>query len=293
MRQGPRIRGARGTFFLALPLLTALGIACAHPAPARQDPVAESSGSSGASPRTLGWIAGQWERAEGVEHWHEAGGVLWGVGFTVKGGKTAFFEVLLIEAADGRLRYVAMPGGKTEVMFPAVEIGADAVTFANPQHDFPKTIHYRREGDELAARVAGDGSGEDYRWRRASQGRAEPLEAADRAFAADSASRGLPAWVSAFDSGGAMWSRRRKVALTGDAIRETMAPLFEKKVQIEWAPVASGLSPAGDLGYTVGTSRYTGPGPDGARVETHRGAYVSIWRRQADGSWKVLFDTGN
>ena len=63
-------------------------------------------------------------------------------------------------------------------------------------------------------------------------------------------------------------------------------------VQIEWAPFASGLSPAGDLGYTVGTSRFTSPGAGGARVESHRGSYVSIWRRQPGGGWKVLFDTG-
>ena len=71
-----------------------------------------------------------------------------------------------------------------------------------------------------------------------------------------------------------------------------MEPLFAKGVQIEWAPVASGLSPAGDLGYTVGTSRYTAPDASGARVETGRGSYVSIWRKQSDGGWKVLFDTG-
>jgi ketosteroid isomerase-like protein len=26
--------------------------------------------------------------------------------------------------------------------------------------------------------------------------------------------------------------------------------------------------------------------------EPRHGAYVTIWHRQADGSWKVLFDTG-
>ena len=88
-----------------------------------------------------------------------------------------------------------------------------------------------------------------------------------------------------------MWSRRQRARLDGPAIRATMAPLFEKGTRIEWAPIASGLSPAGDLGYTIGTSRFTAPGPGGGVVETHRGSYVTLWRRDGTG-WKVWFDTG-
>jgi ketosteroid isomerase-like protein len=253
-----------------------------------------SAGSTAADVQTVGWMVGRWQRPEGVEHWTAAGGVLWGVGFSTREGQTALFEVLLIEAADGGLRYVAMPNGKPEVAFAAVSAGADGAAFSNPAHDFPKVIRYRRDGEALFARVEGDGGeGEDYRWQAAGPGRAEPLESADRAFAADTARRGIEGWMAAFDPAGAMWNRSRKANLSGEAIRETMAPLFARGVQIAWEPVASGLSPAGDLGYTVGTSRFTAPDSKGVRVETHRGSYVTIWRRQPDGSWKVLFDTGS
>jgi ketosteroid isomerase-like protein len=265
--------------------------------PAAGQPAGASGGGGAAGGRSevgpeLGWIVGRWARPAGIEHWAQAGGVLWGVGFSVRDDKTELFEALLIEKAGGGLRYVAMPNGKREVAFPATEAGPAGAVFANPQHDFPRIIRYRREGDVLVARVEGDAPAEDYRWQLEPPGRAEALEAADRAFAADTASRGVEGWVAAFDPAGAMWNRRRQVSQAGEGIRAAMAPLFAKGVQIEWAPLASGLSPAGDLGYTVGTSRFTAPDASGARTETHRGAYVTIWRKQSDGRWKVLFDTG-
>jgi ketosteroid isomerase-like protein len=244
--------------------------------------------------QTVAWMVGRWQRPEGVEHWTAAGDVLWGVAFSIRNGQTALFEVLLIEAANGGLRYVAMPNGRPEVGFAASSWGVAEVTFSNPAHDFPKVIKYRRQGQALFARVEGDaGEGEDYQWQAAAPGRTEPLESADRAFAADTAARGIDGWMAAFDPAGAMWERGRKQTLSAEAIRASMGPLFARGVQITWQPVASGLSPAGDLGYTVGTSRSTAPDDRGARVETHRGSYVTIWRRQPDGSWKVLFDTGS
>ncbi len=251
-------------------------------APAPGSPLAEQ----------FGWLLGRWERTQGIEHWTPARDVLFGVGFTVKDGSTGFFEVLLIEAGEGGVQYVAFPAGQNEVAFALAQNLGKAASFTNPQHDFPKVIRYARVGkDGLSAQVSGDDPAavESFELHRGQPGRAEALEAADMAFARDTAARGIDGWVSAFDPTGAMWSRRKKARIEGhDAIRETMTPLFANGTRIEWQPIASGMSPAGDLGYTIGTSRFT----NAAGEETHAGAYVTIWRRQADGSWKVLFDTG-
>ena len=52
------------------------------------------------------------------------------------------------------------------------------------------------------------------------------------------------------------------------------------------------VSLSGDLGYTVG--RFESVSVDSMGVETRgQGLYVSIWRRQEDGSWKVEMDLGN
>jgi hypothetical protein len=251
------------------------------------DPAAKPSGVG-----ALSWLLGRWERPQGVEHWTAAGEVMWGVGLTLKDSKTSDFEVLAIEPGDRGLRYVAIPQGTSEVRFPLLRAGPSEVVFANPEHDFPKLIRYRRQGDELTARVEGDGPAQEFRWRLAGPGRDESLEKSDRVFAAETARLGVDGWIAAFDSVGVMWNRGRGQSLGGQAIRQAMAPLFDSGVQIEWAPIASGVSLAGDLGYTVGRSRFTAADPGGGRVETHRGSYVTIWRRQEIGTWKVLFDTG-
>ena len=240
----------------------------------------------------LSWLLGRWERQQGFEHWTVAGDVMWGVGFSSRDGKTSQFEVLAIEPGDRGLRYVAIPQGTDEVRFPVLRGGPSEVVFANPEHDFPRIIRYRRDGDELIARLEGDSPAQEYRWRLAGPGRDESLERSDRAFAEDTAHRGVDGWIAAFDEVGVMWNRGRGQSLGGQAIRQAMAPLFDSGMQLEWTPISSGVSLAGDLGYTVGRSRYTAANPGGGRVETHRGSYVTIWRRQEIGTWKVLFETG-
>lgn len=48
----------------------------------------------------------------------------------------------------------------------------------------------------------------------------------------------------------------------------------------------------GDLAYIEGIASMSVPGPDGQRVrEEYR--YVEVWKRQADGSWKVIQDISN
>ena len=45
----------------------------------------------------------------------------------------------------------------------------------------------------------------------------------------------------------------------------------------------------GDLGYTVGTVQVTAPGPAGELATTAE-RDVHIWRKQADGTWKLAID---
>jgi len=115
---------------------------------------------------------------------------------------------------------------------------------------------------------------------------ATALEDADRAFAAASKARGADAWAETVAEHGVLYRRQGLVAGPA-AVRETMAkPLAEATVL--WEPVASGINPAGTLGFTVGRARWMGRGnePVGA------GSYVTIWQRQPDGTWKWVFDAG-
>jgi ketosteroid isomerase-like protein len=59
--------------------------------------------------------------------------------------------------------------------------------------------------------------------------------------------------------------------------------------QLLWEPRTGAVSQAGDLGWLTGPYRSTAR--DGATGESY-GAYFSIWKRQADGTYKVRLDIG-
>ena len=61
---------------------------------------------------------------------------------------------------------------------------------------------------------------------------------------------------------------------------------------LEWKPVKAETSRSGDLGYTWGTYQYKWIDTDGQKKVNH-GKYVTVWRKQAGGSWKVVADIGN
>lgn len=121
----------------------------------------------------------------------------------------------------------------------------------------------------------------------------ESLIQADREFDQATAEKGVGAWVSYFAEDGRMFPAGAEIVSGKEAIREAMAPAFATPgFSLRWKPLGAEVSNAGDLGYTYGTYVAKGPGPKGEAVERH-GKYVSIWRKQPDGSWKVVVDIGN
>ena len=61
---------------------------------------------------------------------------------------------------------------------------------------------------------------------------------------------------------------------------------------LTWKPFLAQVAAAGDLGYTLGTYEARSAGEDGKPV-TRYGKYCTIWKKQADGSWKYIVDLGN
>ena len=75
-------------------------------------------------------------------------------------------------------------------------------------------------------------------------------------------------------------------------IAKTMAFLDDKSNHLTWKPDGADVSSSGDLGYTYGTFEFSTAGKDGKPTVEH-GKYTSIWKKQKDGSWKVVLDMGN
>src|SRR5580704_17409142 len=75
-------------------------------------------------------------------------------------------------------------------------------------------------------------------------------------------------------------------------IAKGMGFLDQKDNHLTWTPVGADISTSGDLGYTYGNYEFRSKDKDGKRVVDH-GKYTSIWKKQGDGSWKVVLDMGN
>jgi ketosteroid isomerase-like protein len=59
---------------------------------------------------------------------------------------------------------------------------------------------------------------------------------------------------------------------------------------LTWEPAFADVSRAGDLGYTTGPWEFREKSASDPPVAF--GQYVTVWRRQPDGSWRVALDTG-
>ena len=61
---------------------------------------------------------------------------------------------------------------------------------------------------------------------------------------------------------------------------------------LAWHPVYASGAGSGDLGFTIGDYLLTARGPSGAAVQ-RVGKYLTVWKRQKDGTWKFVIDGGN
>jgi ketosteroid isomerase-like protein len=77
------------------------------------------------------------------------------------------------------------------------------------------------------------------------------------------------------------------------AFREGWAKGFaEPNWSITWAPLYAEAGNSADLGYTTGSFEIHDKSSDGTPV-VRKGSYVTIWRKQSDGTWKVALDMGS
>jgi ketosteroid isomerase-like protein len=63
-------------------------------------------------------------------------------------------------------------------------------------------------------------------------------------------------------------------------------------LSLTWQPTYSDVAASEDLGFTIGDYVATLRGPSGAAVQRF-GKYLTVWRRQRDGSWKFVIDGGS
>lgn len=121
--------------------------------------------------------------------------------------------------------------------------------------------------------------------------RAAMMEA-DRAFARAAAERGAEGFKSFLEENAGTIRPDQPVIRGREPHAELWRALLEDPLRrVAWGPEVAEVSAAGDMGFTVGRYEITEETATG-RVIVGSGHYLTIWRKQRDGSWKVAFDSG-
>jgi ketosteroid isomerase-like protein len=116
---------------------------------------------------------------------------------------------------------------------------------------------------------------------------------ADRTFdaaVAKAGTDGARAWAGYFAEDGGMNS---VPAIRGrEEVQKAMDPFFSKAGNtLRWQPDFADVAKSGDLGYTLGKSQRYFTDKEGKAFE-NEGRYITIWKRQKNGEWKIAFDGG-
>ena len=112
----------------------------------------------------------------------------------------------------------------------------------------------------------------------------------DRDFSAMSVKEGMfNAFLYFVDEDGVFLRNNSYPSKGKERLRQYYSAKSDTSFILSWEPVFEKISESGDIGYTYGiwtnTQKVSG--------EISKGTYVTIWKKQDDGSWKFTLDTGN
>jgi len=111
----------------------------------------------------------------------------------------------------------------------------------------------------------------------------------DRAFSKLSMAKGMKnAFLEYIDSNGVLLRPNQYPIVGADAI-DFLIQENDTAYTLQWEPKRGAIAQSGELGYTYGLYALKPNGKD----TTIYGTYVSIWKKQADGKWKFVLDSGN
>jgi len=115
------------------------------------------------------------------------------------------------------------------------------------------------------------------------------VRAADKAWAEAAASKDVDRMLSFYDKDATFIGETGSLITGKDDLRKLWNRLFTTPgYELKWQAAKVEVSAGGDLAYSFGPWEATVV-RDG-QPRKSKGAYLAVWKKQADGSWKVLID---
>lgn len=121
----------------------------------------------------------------------------------------------------------------------------------------------------------------------------EAIRAADIAWEKAVSGHDTAMAVSMVEAGGSILAPNTPIATGPVAVRALFDGFYRiPGFEIDWVPRRVDAAQSGDLGYSTGAYQMTFTDAQGYKV-ADSGKYATVWRKQSDGSWKVVLDVFN
>lgn len=111
------------------------------------------------------------------------------------------------------------------------------------------------------------------------------------AFSAMAEKEGIPAAFLAYSASDGVMMRNDRIIKGHPEMEKYFEASAENpnRISLTWAPDFVDVAASGDLGYTYGKYELTITDSTGNKQEA-TGIFHTVWKRQADGSWKFVWD---
>jgi uncharacterized protein (TIGR02246 family) len=122
----------------------------------------------------------------------------------------------------------------------------------------------------------------------------QALKQIEAAWAKDAATKDVDKFVAYYADDASVLLPNAPIITGKENIKNALKPLLsDPNFSLTFSSTKQDVAKSGDLGYTIGTYNMTMSGGKDKGPITEKGKYTTIFRKQADGSWKAVADMLN
>jgi uncharacterized protein (TIGR02246 family) len=114
------------------------------------------------------------------------------------------------------------------------------------------------------------------------------------AWSADFGSKDPDKIVSHYADDATLMMPDAPIVMGKDAIRTSLKELVaDKNLALSFTTTTAQVAKSGDVAYTQGTYSMTMTNPKTKKVVAEKGKYLTVYKKQSDGTWKAIEDINN
>ena len=118
------------------------------------------------------------------------------------------------------------------------------------------------------------------------------LKDTEATWVKDAATKDVEKWVAHYTDDASVLLPDTPILTGKEAIRGGLRPMLsDPNFAVTFGATKVDVAKSGDLAYTRGTYSMTSSNPKTKAAVTEKGKYLTVYRKQAHGTWKAVEDT--